>query len=190
MAAVILLQLPISICRTYVSLSLYERYFISLPDRNKMKKKCWNANSSYFRIDFNSINRYSATKKDLVKNGREMTDLWLHKITMKCKRIVAKRWARTLSFGFAMRYVCSIALRTKDPGIKFVDVLFSSDKIVKNPSSRIPLRELLEKIRQHERERSLLRKSPPEIDAKRNCRTKCYNDRLRKKEIFTRVKTG
>lgn len=45
-----------------------------------------------------------------------MVDPWLHKIAMKCKRVVAKRHAKTrLPFGFTMRHVDT--LRRKIPAL-------------------------------------------------------------------------
>lgn len=61
-----------------------------------------------------------------------MVDPRLHKIAMKCKRVVAKRHAKKrLPFGSARKMQREDAT-TKDPRIKFAAV-FRSGEIVKDP---------------------------------------------------------
>jgi len=89
-------------------------------------------NPNYFRINFDSIEQYPATRQPETK-GLPIKDGWdgrLHKTAMKCKRVVTKRHAKTrFPFWFydaARRYAT-----TKDLCIKFAAV-FGSGKIVKD----------------------------------------------------------
>lgn len=131
------------------------------------------ANSSYFRINFDSIERQPSNRgRRGSRKGRSTRGC----IKCNCNEIQTSRVAKR---GFPLILRCDT---TEAP-------LNSPSSFVKSLRiSRLEFR--LENLRgkPDKTQGSLFRfrgKSPPEVDAKQNCRTKRYNDCPREKNIKT-----